>query len=54
LQTDHKHIADQVRANILGSAAHVVLLEASDSLANSGFNFALGFHDGDGKVLDDA
>ena len=44
LKADHEEIAEQVGVNVLGSPAHVVLLEATDSFANGGFDFSLGLH----------
>jgi hypothetical protein len=40
LKADHEEIAEQVGVNILGAAAHIVLLEARDSLTNGGFGFS--------------
>jgi hypothetical protein len=34
LEADHEEIAEQVRANVLGRAAHVLLLEAREPLAD--------------------
>jgi hypothetical protein len=39
-KADHKKITEQVRVDVLGSPAHVVLLKAANSLTNSGFEFA--------------
>ena len=39
----HEEIAEQVGANVLRSPAHVVLLKATDSFADGGFDFSLGF-----------
>ena len=44
LKADHEEIAEQVGENVLRSAAHVVLLEATDPFANGGFDFSLCFH----------
>jgi len=44
LQADHKEIAQQVGVNILGTSAHVFLLETRNSRANGGFNLSMGFH----------
>jgi hypothetical protein len=44
LKADHEEIAEQVGVNVLGASAHVVLLEATHSFTNGGFNFSLGFH----------
>ena len=44
LEADDEQIADQVGADVLGSPAHVVLLEAADPFANGGFDFSLRFH----------
>ena len=38
---DHE-IIDQVRANVLGTAAHVLLFEAAQALRNGTCNFTLG------------
>ena len=44
LKADHEEIIEQVGINIFWATAHVILLEATDSFANGGFNFTLGFH----------
>jgi hypothetical protein len=44
LEADHEEIIDQVRADVFGSPAHVFLLEATDPLADGGFDFPLRFH----------
>jgi hypothetical protein len=44
LQADDEEIAEKVSVNVLGSAAHVILLEATDPLANGGFDLSVGFH----------
>jgi hypothetical protein len=44
LEPDHDNIVDQVRADILGSPAHVFLLEPTHPLADSGLDFPLCFH----------
>jgi hypothetical protein len=41
LQAHDEQIADQVRSNVLGPAAHVLLLEARNPIADRGFDFAL-------------
>jgi hypothetical protein len=43
LKADHEEITQQMGANILGSPAHVVLFEATDSFTNSGFDFSQRF-----------
>jgi hypothetical protein len=42
---DHQEIAEEVGVDVLRSPAHVVLLEATDSLADGGFDLSLGSHD---------
>ena len=44
LKADHQQIVDQMGMNALGSATHVILLEATDPLADRGFNLSLRFH----------
>jgi len=44
LQADHEEISEQVGVNILGSAAHILLLEARYGFTNGGFDFSMGFH----------
>src|SRR5713226_7900722 len=44
LKADHQEVAEQVRVDVFGSPAHVILLKATDSLANGSFDFALSFH----------
>ena len=41
---DHQNIIDQVGANVLGTAAHVVLLKAANPFTDGGFDFTLCFH----------
>ena len=43
-QTNHEQIAEQVGMDVLGATAHVILLKATDSLANGGFEFSLRLH----------
>jgi hypothetical protein len=45
LETDHEQVPDQVSVNVLGPAAHVLLLKMIDPFTNGGFDFSLGFHD---------
>ena len=40
LEPDHEQIADQVGVDVLGAAAHVLLLKAAHALADGGFNFS--------------
>jgi hypothetical protein len=40
LKADHEEITEQVGVDVLGTPAHVVLLEATDSFANGGFEFS--------------
>jgi hypothetical protein len=42
-QADHDQMIEHVGLNVLGSPAHVVLLEATDPLADGGFDFSLRF-----------
>lgn len=49
LEADHEEAADQVGADVFGTAAHVFLLEAAHSFADGGFDLALGFHRDDPK-----
>ena len=44
LKADHEEIAEQVGVNVLGAPAHVVLLKATNSFTNGGFDFSLCFH----------
>jgi hypothetical protein len=44
LKADHQEDVDQVRVDVLGSPAHVILFKATDSFANRGFNLSLSFH----------
>jgi len=46
LQSDNQHIADQVRADILGPATHELLLKLRHPLADGGFDLSLRFHGG--------
>src|SRR5271165_3530822 len=46
LEPHYDQIIDQVRADILGPAAHVLQLEATHALADRGFDLALRFHGG--------
>jgi hypothetical protein len=43
-EADRDEVADEVRVNVLGPSAHVVLFEAVDRLADGGFELTLGFH----------
>ena len=43
LKADDEEITEQVGANVLRAPAHVILLKATDSLADGGFDFSLGF-----------
>ena len=45
LEANHDKIIDQVRVDIFGPAAHVLLLEAAHPLADGGFDFPQRFHD---------
>ena len=38
---DQQQIAEEMRVNAFGAAPHVILLEATDPIANGGFDFAL-------------
>ena len=51
LEADHEQIADQVGVDVLGSPAHVFLLEAADPFADGGFDFSLRFHSDLERVL---
>ena len=51
LKTHDEEIAEQVGANILGSPAHVILLETADSFTNGGFDLSVGFHGNFRRVL---
>src|SRR5260370_30174071 len=44
MKTDDEEVVDQVRVDVLGSPAHVILLKATASFANGGFNLPLSFH----------
>ena len=44
LKTDDEKIAEQVGVDVLGAPAHVILLEATDSFADGGFDLSVGFH----------
>jgi hypothetical protein len=44
LQADHEQVAEQMGVDVLGSPAHEILLEATDSVANRGFDFTLRLH----------
>src|SRR6266566_7462298 len=44
LEPDNDQIVQQVSMNALGSATHVILLEATDPLADRGFNLSLRLH----------
>ena len=46
LKADHEEITEQVGVNALGTPAHVVLLKATDSFTNSGFEFSPCSHGG--------
>ena len=54
LKADDEEIAEQVGVNVLRSPAHIVLLKATNSFTNGGFDFSLGFMatqpSGDGGV----
>src|SRR5688572_23322308 len=43
-ESNHKKVADQVRMNILGSAAHVILFKAADASTNGRLDFPLTLH----------
>jgi hypothetical protein len=45
-EADREKLADQMGVNILGAPAHVLLLEATDELADRGSDFSLGLHGG--------
>ena len=42
MKADDEEMAEQVGVNVLGTTAHIVLLEARDSLTNGGFDFSHG------------
>jgi hypothetical protein len=44
LEADDHHVADDVIADVLWTAAHVFLLERGHSFADFGFDFALRLH----------
>jgi hypothetical protein len=44
LEADHEEIADPVRADVLGSRAHIFLLEARDPVADGGLDLPLRLH----------
>ena len=44
LKADHEEITEQVGVNVLGTPAHVVLLKATNSFTNGGFEFSQCFH----------
>jgi hypothetical protein len=44
LQADDEQIADHVRVHVFGAAAHVLLLKATDPVADGGFDFTLSLH----------
>ena len=44
LEPDDDQIINQMGANVLGPAAHVLLLEAAHALGNGTFDFALSLH----------
>jgi hypothetical protein len=44
LQANYNQIADQVRTDVLGATAHLLLLKARDSCADGRFNFAVSLH----------
>ena len=39
-KADHEEITQQVGVNVLGAPAHVVMLKATNSFTNSGFEFS--------------
>ena len=43
-QADHEQVADQVGVDVLGSPAHVFLLETADPFADGRLDFSLRFH----------
>ena len=44
VETHDEEIPEPVDVDVLGSAAHVILLEVTDSLADGGFDLSLGSH----------
>ncbi len=46
LEAHQQEIAKQVGVNVLGSAAHVLLLEASDRFTDGGLDLSLRLHGG--------
>jgi len=44
VKTDHEKVPDQVGVDILGPAAHVLLLKATEPVADGGFDFSSGSH----------
>lgn len=46
VESNDQQVSDQVCLDVLGSAAHVFLLEIRDSPADRGFHFSLRFHHG--------
>jgi len=44
LEPHDNEVIDQVRTNVLGPPAHVILLETAHAIRNSAFDFALRFH----------
>jgi hypothetical protein len=44
LETNDNQVADQVGMNVLGTSAHVLLLEVAHPLRNGTFDFALSLH----------
>ena len=42
--SNSEEIADEMGVNALGSPSHIVLFEAADPFADSGFDFAERFH----------
>ena len=48
LETHDQEIAEQVGVNVLGAPTHVILLEATDSFTNGGFDLSLCSH---GNIL---
>ena len=45
-KADDQEIAKQVGVDVLWASAHVILLEATNSLADGGFDLSLGSHGG--------
>ena len=44
LKADDEEIAEQVGVDVLGAPPHVILLDATNSFTNSGFEFSLSPH----------